>query len=608
MVRSGVRARRWLSLGATAALVLSACGGSATPTPATSTGPSETGAAPSPTGATATKGGTIYLLNNATGWDQIDPQRAYTGEDLAFFSGTIYRSLESYVYSSDPAKGTSVTPDMATDTGQISDGGKTWTFTLRDGVTWQDGSAVKCADIAYGVSRTFATDVINQGPTYAIQYLDIPTDAKGNSQYPGPYKANADQQALFDKAVTCSPDQKTITFHLNSPHADFAYTTTLGFGAVPNPKDHPGVDSGESYGQTGHLAWSDGPYMVQSYTTGPGGKMVMVRNPNWSQASDPVRGAFPDTWEVDFGLDTKIIDQRLIASSGPDETAIEYGSLSPENQPTVFADANTANPDYLGRAVSGFDPYTRYLWINVQKVKDVNVRLAMAAALDRDAMRTNLGGDFYGDFADGAVKPNIGPDYAPTGFWTAAGPFGKDVANTGDAALAKTFLAKSGGAAPSLNYNFSDTPTRNKEAAIIISSLGKAGITVNPKPIDPAHYYSTVFDPAKAGDFGYGGWGADWPNASTVVPDLFTQAGGWDLSQVDDSAFNASVQAALGELDRTKQEADWQALNKQAQNNVWIIPTFFGLSHYIAGDKVGNVYIWPAYGSWPYGVMYVKSS
>lgn len=606
MVRTTVRARRVLSLCATAALVLSACGGT-TPTTAPGTQvPTGTGAAPSPTSAAPTAGGTIFLLNNATGWDQVDPQRVYTGEDLAFFAGTIYRSLESYIYSADPTQGTTVTPDMATDTGTATNGGKTWTFTLRDGVTWQDGSAVKCEDIAYGVSRTFAADVINQGPTYASQYLAIPVDAKGNSQYPGPYKATKAQQALFDSAVTCSADHKTITFNLSSAHADFAYTTTLGFSPVPNPTDHPKVDSGESYGQTGHLAWSTGPYMVQSYTTGPGGKMILVRNPNWSKASDPIRGAYPDTWEVDFGLDTKIIDQRLIATSGPDETAIDYGGLSPENQPTVFQDANTPNPDYATRAVGGFDPYTRYLWINVNKVKDVNVRLAMAAALDRDAMRTNLGGDFYGDFADGAVKPNIGPDYAATGFWTAAGPFGADVPNTGDATLAKTFLAKSGGAAPTLNYNFSDTPTRNKEAAIIIAALGKAGITVTPKPIDPAHYYSTVFDPAKAGDFGYGGWGADWPNASTVVPDLFTQKGGWDLSQVDDAAFNTAVDAALAELDRTKQEADWQALNKQATNNVWIIPTFFGLSYNIAGDKIGGVYRWPAYGSWPYGVMYVK--
>ncbi len=44
-------------------------------------------------------------------------------------------------------------------------------------------------------------------------------------------------------------------------------------------------------------------------------------------------------------------------------------------------------------------------------------RQAIAAALDREALRTNAGGAYAGDFADGVVKPNIGIDYAPTGLW-----------------------------------------------------------------------------------------------------------------------------------------------------------------------------------------------
>src|SRR5664279_2197707 len=215
---------RVLALGAVAALALSACGGST----ATNTAPPGTSALPpasqapgvstqpstAPASAGPTTGGTVYLLTQADQFDQIDPQRAYTGEDLAFFSATIYRSLEAYTYSPDNPTASKLTPDLATDLGTPTDGAKTWAFTLRDGVTFQDGSAITCADIAYGVSRTFATDVINQCPTYAIAYLDIASDAKGNSQYPGPYKATADQQALFDKAVTCSADQKTVTFHL----------------------------------------------------------------------------------------------------------------------------------------------------------------------------------------------------------------------------------------------------------------------------------------------------------------------------------------------------------------------------------------------------------
>jgi peptide/nickel transport system substrate-binding protein len=604
MVRSDTRWLRGAAIGVVATLALSACGGStatsappATSAPVVTAAPGDTAAPPTvePTAAGPAKGGTIYILTQNEQWNQVDPQRAYTGEDMAFFSATIYRSLTAYKLSADPVEGTSLTPDLATDLGTATDGGKTWAFTLRDGVTFQDGAPITCADVKYGVSRTFATDVINQGPTYAIAYLDIPSDADGSSSYKGPYTGTG--QDLYDKAVECSADGKTITFHLNKPIADFNYTVTLGFSPVPKA-----ADTGETYGTT-VLPVSSGPYKVDSYTTGNGGKMLLSRNENWDQASDPYRTALPDKWEVDFGIDPKVIDQRIMQSSGNDQYAIQYGNVQPENLSVVFKDAEQANPDYEGRAISGFDPYSRYYWINVNKVKNVKIRQAMAVALDRSAIRLNIGGAFAGEYADGLVKPNIGADYAPTGFWTDF--FGQPVPETGDPELAKKLITESGEAAPKLTFNFADTPVNQKTAAIVIDSLGKAGMVVTPAPIEPGKYYSVVFDPEASGDFGTAGWGADWPNASTVLPPLLTQKGGWDLSQLDDPAINAKVEAALTELDRAKQATLWQELNKEAAENVYTLPTFFGLSQTIAGTKIAPAYRWAAYGSWPYAALYV---
>ena len=69
-----------------------------------------------------------------------------------------------------------------------------WSFTLRDGGTFEDGSEITCADVAYGVSRTWASDVITDGPTYASTYIDA-------GDYPGPYKATAEQQAAVESLV-----------------------------------------------------------------------------------------------------------------------------------------------------------------------------------------------------------------------------------------------------------------------------------------------------------------------------------------------------------------------------------------------------------------------
>jgi len=586
MVRSDGRLLRALGLGAAIALTLAACAPGASSSPGGSAGGSGGGHS----------GGTIYILSHNDGWTDVDPQRVYTGEDLAFFGATIYRSLEAFTVSPDDKTASKLVPDLATDTGTATDAGKTWSFTLRDGVTFQDGKPITCADIAYGISRTFATDVISGGPTYAIQYLDIPSDKDGSSSYKGPYKKTG--QALFDKAVTCSADGKTITFHLNAPHGDFNYTTTLGMSPVPKA-----ADPGEGYGVTKPPVAS-GPYQVESYTTGKGGKMILVRNPNWSQASDAYRKPYPDKWEIDFGLDPAVIDQRLIASAGNDQTAIEREDLQPSNLAVVFTDPKTPTAQFKGRASSGYDPYQDYYWLNVQKVPNVKIRQAMAVALDRSALRKNAGGAFAGDYADGAIKPNLGQGYAPTGMWTDM--FGQAIPDTGDPVLAKKLIADSGVTTPiKVSFNFADTPTGQKAAAIVIDSLGKAGITVTPAPIEASKYYTVVFDPTTAGDFGTNGWGPDWPNASTVIPPLFTQKGGWDVSQVDDAAFNAKVTAAFAELDPVKQQADWQALNKEAMQNVWIIPTISELAQRITGTKVSGVYTWGPYGSWPYGAMYV---
>ena len=66
-----------------------------------------------------------------------------------------------------------------------------------------------------------------------------------------------------------------------------------------------------------------------STTRSEGGRLVLERNENWSAASDDYRGAYPDKWEVDFGLDLTVIDQRLMQSTGNDAFAIDYTGLQP---------------------------------------------------------------------------------------------------------------------------------------------------------------------------------------------------------------------------------------------------------------------------------------
>jgi peptide/nickel transport system substrate-binding protein len=546
-------------------------------------------------GSGAQKGGTLTFLSLAKQIQHLDPQRNYTGEDLAFAGGYLQRSLTAYKLSTDGDTANSIIGDLATDTGKATDGAKTWSFTLRDGLKFEDGTPITCEDVKYGVSRVFATKIITDGPQYPVSMLDIPKDKDGNSIYPGPYTQNAAGQAAFDKAVECSADKKTITFHLNKPVGDFNYTTTLlSFSPVPKAKD-----TGEKYDD--HPI-SSGPYKIQEYTKGT--QLVLVRNPNWS--NDDYRPALPDQIVYKFGLDAAVIDQRMIQDSGPDQQAISVDAIEPSSLATVFNDDR-----FKSRRVNDLDPYVRYLAINTKKVPDLKQRIALAAALNRAELRTIAGGSFAGDLADGVIKPNLSKDYAPTGMWD--GLLGQKIPDTGDPAFAKKMIAESGKPMKTIQFDYPQTPTNDKVAAAIVSSLGKAGITVKPNPIEAGQYYGIVFDPNKAGDLINAGWGPDWANASTVIPELFTPSGGFNLSEANDADFNAKSDAAKAMTDRDKQAEQWKALDKQAMANVWVIPTRFGRAQRLAGSKIGSasgdnghVYFWAPYGSWPYADLYVK--
>src|SRR5215213_123961 len=581
---------RFVALASAGALALAACGGgddnSSSPGTSGSSGGSAQGQ----------KGGTLTIFTLDEQFTHLDPQRNYTGEDLAFSSGYLTRTLTAFKLSKDGEQANTVVPDLATDTGKPSDGAKTWTFTLRDGVKWEDGSDVTCADIKYGVSRTFAQTVITDGPTYAISLLDIPKDADGNSTYKGPYETSKNDTAAFDKAVACSPDGKTITFHLNQPAGDFNNTVTLAaFAPVPKAKD-----TGEKYDDK---IVSNGPYKITEYTKGQ--QLVLDRNPNWSADTDAYRPAYPDKIVMKFGVSQQTGDQRLMADAGEDQSALSRDNLSTSSLTTVFND-----PRFADRRVNEYDPYVRYIAINAKKVPNVKHRQAIMAALDRAQLRTIAGGSFGGDLADGVIKPNLPADYAPSGLWD--GLLGAKIPDNGDPTYAKKLIQESGQPMPTITYDYNQTPDNDKGAAAVQSSLAKAGITVKLNPIEQGKYYPTVQDPKKENELALAGWGADWPNASTVIPELFTPNGGFKLSLANDKAFNDAVAKAKAETDRAKQGEMWKDLNKQAMANAWVIPTRFGREQRLAGSKVaagsgdGKVYIWSPYGSWSYADLYVK--
>ena len=94
-----------------------------------------------------------------------------------------------------------------------SDGGKTWTYKIRQGIKYEDGTVVKAADIKYAVLRSTDKATFPNGPAYFEGFLNLPAG------YKGPYKSKG---VNTDSAIT-TPDDNTIVFHLKTAFGGFDY-------------------------------------------------------------------------------------------------------------------------------------------------------------------------------------------------------------------------------------------------------------------------------------------------------------------------------------------------------------------------------------------------
>ena len=542
------------------------------------TGTTGSGSASGSSAVNTKTGGTLYYLTKRP-VEHWDPQRMYIGRDLADASRLFYRTLTMLKPDN------TLVPDLATDTGKASDNNKTWTFTLKSGPKWQDGSPITCADFQYGVSRTFAVNTITGGPNYAIQFLNIPTKPDGSSQYAGPYTKKG--QALYDKAVTCAGN--TITFHLRKPVGDFNYAVSGALAAFG-----PFKASQEKGAQSNFQIFSSGPYMMQgTWTEGKGG--TFVRNPNYDPKSDDatIRRALPDKIVWTEGLTVETVFDRLLKDQGPDKFAVTDRSAPPAYQARVVAQkSRMTNPD---------TPFVDYLLPNFKKVTNPLVRQALAVATDKTSWITAYGGPSLAKPANSIILPTV------AGYKDFGNVFGAP--DSGDPAKAKSLLQQAGVSIPyPIHFTYSGgTPTTDAEASSLKDALDKAGFKVTLEGLTDT-YYDVIQNPSnnKKYDLTWAGWGADWPNASTVIPPLFdsrvnlsASSNGQDYGWYANPAMNKAMDDAYAEPDASKRNAMWGDLSEALAKDVAYIPLDIEKFLRLHGSGVTNYSEGPASNGYP---------
>lgn len=506
------------------------------------------------------RGGTLTILT-AQDISSLDPGITYGSLDLNVLSATV-RTLYAYA-PDDPA---TLVPDLAAGAPEVSADGKTLTVRIRRGVRFGPpvNREVTARDVKYAIERGFNANVAN--PYASTYYGDL---------------VGADRADGGPIAGLQTPDDHTLVFRLTRPTASLVAQSTVLPLSAPVPAEYAKpLDAKAPSQYAGHIV-SSGPYMLPADRDGkvlgegyvPGRSLRLVRNPNWSAASDH-RPAYLDAIEFKIGGSPTVSGRQVLAGRG----------LVLADSPTP-ALVKRAYQDARDQIIFAPGAGSRYAALNttIPPFDDANVRKAVAAALDREQMRRVRGGEIVGDIASHFLYPGV------NGFEEAGGQEGTGVdflANPeGDSALAARYMRAAGYADG--RYDGDETiqvvglagaPDSN-DAQIFDQTLKDLGFKTNLKVVDVSVMYGRfcAVPRARVHACPNVGWLRDFADPQTVLNPAFNgefifPENNPNWPQLDDPEINrAMARAELTVGDDARARA-WGEIDRQVTATAAAIP------------------------------------
>jgi peptide/nickel transport system substrate-binding protein len=566
----------WAVLSVTTALVAAGCTSSNEPESGKTTPPNEASSITriKDKGVTA-RGGTVHVLNSAN-FESLDPVANYHVEDTEV--GRLFSRTLTFIKDT-PGEELSIQPDLAESLGTSSDGGKTWTYKLRAGLKYEDGRPITAADIKYGVERSYALDMYDTGTSYATYMVDL---LANENDYAGPYGTPEKDLASVE-----TPDDRTVVFHFKGPQPDADWILSLLYTS-PVPKD---ADTKADYRKR---PLASGPYKIEKYTDD---SLVLVRNAQWDPATDPNRPAYPDRFEFERSPDAASADARLLASDGKDPFAVALSStLVPADLPKLD------EPSVKARFINGPGLCVDYVAMNTEKIKDPDVRHAIALAIDRQGIQKALGGDLFGSITDSIVPSTVKGFVAPD----------LGLKPQGDPEAAMKLLA--GKSVPALHFALEESFKVYREVAKVIQSNLKAAGLDLAIDVYPQDKYDALFAGDDVPEIDYTGWCLDWPTPSSVVPAVLgpdpdgQTFGSNNASRYFDPAISKEIQALASSTEPASVVATKMAeLANQVQTTAWpLLPTTLNNSPQLVGANITNAGVSPLLGVFDLNTAAVK--
>lgn len=538
-------------------VIVSACGSSSThsgsgasaKTSSSTTKPAATGA--------------VQMLEG-TPPQSLDPGLDYTtqGSEVNWI---VYTGLTTYAHANGTA-GTQLIPGLCTALPVISDGGKTYTCTLRKGLVYSNGKPVKASDFAYTVERA----------------LKIPWGGSGEFIAPIITGANAFSkgQAKSISGITTDDSTGKITVHLTAPYGPFDNVLAFpSLGLIPSgfpmkvepTSPPPGV----------------GPYMVTNIV--PNQSYSVVKNPKWASMNIP---------GIPAGHEN--IDVKISANLSANALSVLNGSAD------IFDWADTIPGSLLGQIQSqaanrfklvDLGGSTYYIFMNPNEKP-------FSSQLVREAVVTGLNEDAMSRLGSGTLVPACFflPPAIP-GHPTGTCPYGTP--GLGNLAKAKQLVKESGMEGQPVTVWSETRAPRQQWMTYYTQFLNQIGLHATQKVIADATYFTTIGEyKSLHPQTGFADWNQDFPNpvdfyllldGPAVLPTDNENFGG-----INDPYINAEIKK-LGTVPTTQINsvaAQWQKVDEYTAKKAYV--AVFGYEKFpeFASSRInyGALVFHPIYG------------
>jgi peptide/nickel transport system substrate-binding protein len=581
------------------ASVLAACGGSSSSSGSSGSSSSSSGSKSldsgtqgiNPGSGSPKTGGTLNML----GQGDVD----YMDYNISYYSiGQLAQRMYVrylYDYPATPGKTTTAAPDLATAAPVVSNGGKTYTVTIRSGADWNTSPArqVTAADALRGIERS-CNGVQPFGGLPDFESLIV-----GYADFCSGFAKATTVPAIKSYLASHSPsgikvNGQQISYTLVHPASYFTGMLTLDAFA-PAPIESLDYLPASAAGQQHVIA--DGPYQIQSYT--PARQIVFTRNPAWKASSDPLRKAYVNKIVVSETGNQASVQQQLQTNSA--SASMEFDAFPPLQSVAglIKQMQSGLNQNFNLGTTESSNPY-----IVFNSVSPNN-----GGALAKTAVRQALSYGMNRAHLTQVINPVVNPPLThilPDGLaGSASVPSGYNPYPY-NPTKAKSMLAAAG-YANGLNITMLYRPDSSVSTAIAQaaqSDLAKIGVKVKLLSSPSADFYTKYLEVpsvAKRGvwDLSVAGWAPDWysQGALSFFGPLFSGAAayppvGSNFGFYNDPTVNALISKASATADVASADQMWVQADQDVMKDAAIYPITDSLQPNYHASYVHNaVYI-----------------